>query len=303
MPEEVAPETQVPVLTHRPVQIALHPIKGAEDAFWGIQKWHSLQHLAEVLNARQRVFQYTAEVELTPDGLLTEKHGYSKIGYYNCLADQIAHTSYDAAIGITHWDLEESQFNQHCELRRVGVVTTSAFEAYLPSGGSLLKYLIYLILCESFCLTTALELEHKERNFCLFDACTLKDDLVRCLRRPQIEDDCVRRLDSLGFAASELEEIADVLDYIGGTSWLHFAGEAVYTPGAGFLLGVAVAFGGAILATVSLMAAIVVLGVVTVCWLGIVTSRHSYAEWRRRHKWPTSRPGGGRRPRRWRRKK
>ncbi len=283
-PDELTPHEQVAVIGTRPVKIALHPIKDLEEGVWGVVGWHSLTELAEILNARQQVFAYTATVELTPPKELSEKHGYQKEDYFSCLADQIEHTDFDAAIGITHWDLEESQFNQHAAPRRVGVVTTSAFEAYLPPGGSLLKYLAYLILCESFCLATGQELEHDKRNYCLFDACTVRRDLVRCLRKPHIDTDCCAKLAALGFPAAEQNGVAGLLDFVGATSWWHFAAEAVREPGTGFLLGVGTAFAGAILATVSVAAAIAVLGVVTTGWLGLVTYRYRDTQWRRRQK-------------------
>jgi hypothetical protein len=235
--DQLSTMTTVPV--ERPLLIGIIPVGHLEVVERGGRKDVDLEALARKLNNLQSLFEYRVISASLIMGEYTFDHGYRDETYYETMKDRIRSSEFRWAIAVTPEELEEGAFNRHSQGEGLGIVTVESYERFIPPDSSLLRYLAYLVLCESFCIVSGQHLEHREARYCLFDMCHRKSDLTECLRRPSIHNECVTRLRRLGFTNSDLEQAYRILRYVGKPEVLHILKQAVATPGGGFLVGVA----------------------------------------------------------------
>lgn len=248
--------------------VALCSTLGLQSAAFSSRSGFNLPLFVEQLNSLQSVFVFTAFDQKWDLGPYDKLHIYTDEHYYEKLCEiKQEQRGLDYAIAITSDDLERSVFNTHDEARGVGIITVSHYWDYIPPGGSLQRYLAFLVLCEALCLIGRYQFEHSRPAYCLFDMCRNKRDLTLCLTRPKIEDTCEKELRAAGFTDEQVDAANAILTYVGTPSLRQIAISGIREPGAGFLLGVATTLGAAILITVAVTAAEIVFAVSAVLWV------------------------------------
>lgn len=258
-----------PIMIPPNASIALCSTVGLQSAAFSSRKGFNLPGFAELLNSRQGVFAFTAFDQQWDLGPYDKLHIYTDEHYYERLCGiKQEQRGFDYAIAITSDDLERSVFNTHDEERGVGIITVSHYWDYIPPGGSLQRYLAFLVLCETLCLVGRYQFEHSRPAYCLFDMCRNKRDLSLCLTRPKIEPACEKELRTAGFRDEHLDAATAILTYVGTPSLPQIAISGIREPGAGFMLGVATTLGTAVLITVAVTAAEIVLAISAFLWLG-----------------------------------
>jgi len=249
-------------------RVALCSTQGLETAAFSSRRGFSLTRFAELLNSLQTCFEYTAFDQQWVLGPYDKLHIYTDEHYYERLGIiKGEQRGYDYAIAITSDDLERSVFNTHDETRGLGIITLSHYWDYIPPGGSLQRYLAFLVLCETLCLIGHYQFEHSRPAYCLFDMCRNKRDLTLCLTRPKIEAACEQDLRAAGFADEHIDAANSILTYVGTPSLRQIATSGIREPGAGFMLGVAMTLGAAILITVAVTIAEIAFAVSAALWL------------------------------------
>lgn len=257
----------VPIAIPAKVSIALCSTVGLNSAAFLSRKQFELARFAELLNSLQDCFEFTAFDQQWNLGKYDELHIYTDEHYYMRLREAKAEQHYDYAIAITNDDLERSVFNTHRELEGIGIITVSHYRDYTPPGGTLQRYLAFLVLCETLCLVARYQFEHSRQSHCLFDMCRNKHDLTSCLSRPHIEATCEKDLRTAGFSDEQIDAAYSILAYVGTPSWPQIALSGIREPGAGFILGVATTLGAAILITVCVTAAEALFAASAAVWL------------------------------------
>jgi hypothetical protein len=151
-------------------------------------------------------------------GAPEDRHQYKDHQLFDPLEHRLAEMNFDAIIGITLQLLAQGSFNRHDAGRRVGVVTLAGASNYLPLGRTLEQYLAYLVLCEALCLAGEQDLEHSQRLLCLFDLCEGLQDLIDCLRRPDICQMDRDTLSNLNFTDPQMAAVDRTLHWIASTN-------------------------------------------------------------------------------------
>jgi hypothetical protein len=202
-----------------------------------------LAKLAEKLNKCQSLFEFGRGDPVVDLGPYDKTHTYSYDKFYTWASHRKQGTNYHAAIGITHQALEDQSFNNHSIQERVGVVTLHDYEKYKPPSMRIDQYVTYLILCESLCHLVQEDLEHQATHYCLFDWCTEKDTMRKCLANPHV---CVGSKDNLRQALGRkrypnveqaLVEVDKALRYVSKKSIVAEVAKAWNNPVIGILLG------------------------------------------------------------------
>ncbi len=249
------------------VSIALCSTVGLDSAAFLSRKQFELPRFVEMLNSLQGCFEFTAFDKQWDLGKYDKLHIYTDEHYYAKLRGVKKEQKYDYAIALTNDDLERAVFNTHREFEGVGVITVSHYLDYTPPGGTLRRYLAFLVLCETLCLVGQYQFEHSRQSHCLFDMCLDKRDLTSCLSRPQIEATCEKGLRTAGFSDQHIDSAYAILAYVGTPSWPQIVLSGIREPGAGFVLGIAATLGTAILITVCVRAAEALFAASAVIWL------------------------------------
>jgi hypothetical protein len=266
------------VVIPEPVRILLCSTLGLDATPYPSRKRFDLVGFSEILNGLQGTYQFVPHDAKWDLGRYDQLHIYTDEHYYRELRRAKTDRGVDYAIAITTDDLERAVFNTHKELEGIGIITVSRYLDYLPPGGSLQRYLAFLVLCETMCLAGKWQFEHSRHARCLFDMCRNKSDLTLCLSRPHIDDDCEAALRSAGFKESHISDAYKILGYVGTPSWSQIVIGGIREPGAGFVLGVAATLGSAILIAVSVTAAEALFAGSALVWLatlGFIAGRSS----------------------------
>ena len=225
--------TKTLVGPERPVPIALVDLGG--------QLPFKLAQLVAKLNRIQSVFAFRVldhVVGHAEMGKYDLPHNHSDEHLFTLIRKRTNDAGYQYGIGVTHECLEKSRFNSHDQSSfDVGVITIDSAEKYVPLGRTLSKYVAYLLVCEAFCLVGKTHFEHPESYACVFDECHQKDDLRKCLRKPDIEDDCKENLVNAGFAAKDVAGAMSILKFVRRPSFLHVIRQSAESPFSGFFIG------------------------------------------------------------------
>jgi hypothetical protein len=227
----------------------------------------SLERFAVTLNGLQSSFRFVAVDAKWNLGIYDKTHIYSNSRYGDKLKDAMHERHCPFAIVITTEDLEDTVFNAHKEDEGWGIITTSRYVDYLPPGSSLFRYLAYLVLCETLCLVGKYQFEHARHAHCLFDMCRNKRDLTQCLSRPSVEQECQDRLRDAGFSDTHLQDVYEILTFVGMSSVPQMLTRGVTEPGASFLLGVAATLATAITVTICVTLAEALFAGVALFWV------------------------------------
>lgn len=218
----------------RPIPISLMKIGKVDVQKIGGTEEVNLATIAKTLNDLQGVFRYKALKDPIYLGDYDDKRGYLDETIYKGMRTRLSTEPSNYGIAILQSELNASSFNRHdrnnhTEKISVGVITTKGYKAYLPVGKNLTQYLAYLILCESFCVTSRQHIEHVGVYYCLFDECIDKDQFTRCLESPKIHSNedgdvngCFERLISYGFSEQDLRGVDPVLEFVRKKKFLVF---------------------------------------------------------------------------------
>jgi hypothetical protein len=197
--------------------------------------------LVKRLNSYGSNFRYRELNAVSPLDKYDILHGYSDRHLFDYVKERIHGTDCVCGIGLTHVSLEPQAFNRHDRITwRHGVVSYYDYRKYTPIDRDLEQYLVYLILCESFCLVGKMHFEHDEQDYCLFDMCIHKEDLKHCLHNPKIVDGtnkCRTILRDRGFRAEDLEAADRMLNFVGSLKWKRLL-SSLFTASTALLLGV-----------------------------------------------------------------
>ncbi len=227
----VLPEPQI-ALPQGPYKIGLIDVGGKLPI--------DIHKLVKRLNGFGGNFHYGAGEKVSILGKFDLTHGYSDNHFWGFVREHIHGTEYAYGIGLTHLPLvEKDAFNRHDIVNGVGMITFHDYRKYTPINRDLEQYLVYLILCESFCLVGETQFEHNETECCLFDMCGNKDDLRPCLSNPQIvqgTNRCRTRLRRAGFSEQDLEAAQRMLRFVGRLKFRRLI-DSLMTPTTTLLLG------------------------------------------------------------------
>lgn len=179
----------------------------------------NLSKLAAKFNSAQgasRAFDFSG----SSDGIIIRDplptHAYPDSLYFDRLVERRNTGTASYLIGVSADLLDQSRFNVHAVDRGVGLVTMKDMEEYRPRGMTVGQYLYYLVLCEAFCIVGRRDFETDSKPGCLFDKCTLKEQLTQCLEKPQITDQSKEELIAAGFTEEHLQAATKALKgYVG----------------------------------------------------------------------------------------
>lgn len=211
------------------------------DLFDGKYKLN-LNSICKQANKNQKLFKFAI---VKPDekdllGKYDDDHGYTDNRCFNIINEvvNVKNRGYSYGIGITSHSIEKDAFDRHDCQMGVGIISMKNADDYNPRGTSLEKYAIYLMLCEAFCIVGRQDYEHKEVRSCLFDKCTVKNELTKCIRMSQICDECKDEIiASSEFNASDIIEAENLLKYIRKRSLRYGISKGLSHPFAGFIMG------------------------------------------------------------------
>jgi len=249
--------------------IGLVSVRGLDSVPFATGRKFKLDRFVETLNDLQDSFEFVCEDDHWDLGTYDATHLYRNERYFKRLVETRERRDWDAAIAITAEELENGVFNVHRESACVGVVTANRFKDYLPPGGTLYRYLAYLVICETLCLLARRQFEHREYKLCLFDMCERKSDLKDCLAAPTIHPDCLVRLRT-AFHEPQIDDVYKILGYVGTSSLWKLVMRGVSEPGSGFLLGAIVALATSVVVELSVAAALIVAAGVMVLFLVVM---------------------------------
>jgi len=109
-----------------------------------------------MLNRAQDAFEYTflPEPVTYRDITMSLPHQYGDEQHWAVLlnAFQARAVAYNFAILVVTSELPDSSFNRHNEASGLGVITLYQHLTYLPPLVDSEQYLMYLILCETYCI-------------------------------------------------------------------------------------------------------------------------------------------------------
>lgn len=216
--------------------------------FWGRAKSVDVNDLAIKLNSLQDVFDFNALGTPLNIGPRDDLRGHKLDTIFDGISKRNETVKQGLAIGIISSRLEDSSWNRHDEDNGVGVITIKDYENYLPIGKNVDQYLMYLLLCESFCLETKTHLEHEQPYQCLFDLCgdDEKNEFIESLNNPHIHtnaegsgrDGCWEKLLGFGYSEDDLNNVGKALNYINRRSFLGFVASVSKSPLAGYYIGI-----------------------------------------------------------------
>lgn len=225
--------SKTPVSPERPAPIALMDLGGRLPL--------NLVGLAAKLNRMQNVFDFRVLDHVVSHAEMGEydlPHAYSDKHLFRLIRGRTNLAGYRYGIGVTHESLESSRFNSHDRTEfDVGAISIDSAENYIPLGRTVSQYLAYLLVCEAFCIIGKEHLEHPQSYACVFDECHRKDDLRKCLRRPDIEDECQRKLADAGFSVKDIEGAMNILRFVRRPSLVHVIRQSIENPFTGFFVG------------------------------------------------------------------
>jgi hypothetical protein len=250
--------------------VGLVSMRGLDCVPFATGRKFKLDRFVETLNELQGSFEFICEDDHWEFGTYDATHLYRNERYFERLVQTRQRRDWDAAIAITAEELQNGVFNTHRESASVGVITANRFKEYLPPGGTLYRYLAYLVMCETLCLLARRQFEHREYKLCLFDMCEKKSDLKDCLAAPTIHADCLTRLRSAGITEQQIDDVYKILGYVGTSSLGKLVTRGVSEPGSGFLLGGVVALAASVVVALSISAALIVASGVMLLFLFVM---------------------------------
>lgn len=202
----------------------------------------NLKHVCEVLNKVQDQFEYVVLREPVSYGDITMSlpHAFGDEQHWAVMlkAFQERNVSYNFGILIVTSELADSSFNRHNEMSGLGVITLYQHLTHLPPLVDSEQYLMYLILCETYCTVGQTHFEHGVVRYCLFDMCNNKADFIDCITTPQICNGCLAALDAAGFEAEQIDASRGPFELIAKRRWYSILGHAIADPRAIFFLGI-----------------------------------------------------------------
>ncbi len=141
----------------------------------------------------------------------------------------IAGSNVAGVVGITLDILREDRFNVHDAPQRIGIVTLNDMEEACPKRMATDQYLLYLTLCEAFCVVAKTQFETNDELGCLFDRCDDKAQLKQCLKQPIIHPSNQPLLFDAGYEPFHIA-IANALlkDYVGKSRLIYWLSESTW---------------------------------------------------------------------------
>lgn len=258
----------VPV--RRPLNIAILPQQNLAIVTADRKEEVPIGALVRRLNSLQTLFHYQVIDPPLILGEYDERHLYNDQTYYDAIAKRIANSPIKWGIAIVSEELQEGSFNRHNEVTGCGVITVKHYKEYIPNGHSLDQYLAFLILCESFCIVCGQHLEHHMRCYCLFDMCDDKHDLIECIRKSFIHEDCEQKIFAAGFTHEDFSEAEKILSFARRANtnykFAKFASRWYVTLELGVLIGLIASF---LVAVNLLISGVIVLGFLIVLLIQI----------------------------------
>jgi hypothetical protein len=197
----------------------------------------NIPQLAQKLNSLQQIFHYAAVTPVDNLGDYDELHWHSYEKLFSLVHSHTIGTKFRYGIGIIHERLPRDSFNFHDIERGTGVITVADAEQYNPPGKTLEQYAAYLILCETFNLVGGIEFEHPEVHYCLFDLCQTKANLINCIKKARIEDDCLVQLGRAGFNENDIVAAKMILNFVAKTNVTNVILKSLNNPIVGILCG------------------------------------------------------------------
>ena len=170
-------------------------------------------------------------------GEYDDLHCYSYNHLFQLVSSHILGTVYSIGIGVTHERLQKDAFNYHSIPNSVGVVTIADYEEFSPPGQTREQFISFLILCESLCLACGIDLEHEEVRYCLFDWCSVKSQIKKCMEHPKIDNVCLKRLRSAELNEKDIKSAQAILNYVADVNSFQLIKEIVDDPIIGILFG------------------------------------------------------------------
>jgi len=201
-----------------------------------------LGRICEALNRAQGAFEYILLPEPVTyrDLTMLLPHQYGDEQHWALLVNafQARRVVYNFGILIVTRELADSSFNRHNEASGLGIITLYQHQTYLPPLVDSEQYLMYLILCETYCIVGQRHFEHAEVRYCLFDMCNNKLDFIDCISAPLICKRCLTALAEVGFEQEQIEASQGPFEVIAKQRWYSALGHGLGDPRAIFFLGI-----------------------------------------------------------------
>ena len=206
--------------------------------------------VADRLNEKQSEFSFEFfRTDLLQGVKGEERRGYSLEQYYSVLTAGRAQWHCTYIVAISSEVLASGSFNREDPDRGCGVITVRDYLKFVPPGLSRTSYIAYLLLCVALVLKYEAVREHARREYCLFDLCEDENDLIRCLRKPHIDDDCRDKLQEAGVSQRELRSFEGILKDIGQREPYELIAGQYGIAAVTFFAGIVVALISAVVAT------------------------------------------------------